>query len=473
VKSIEPHMNASVVGSYRIVGPLGTGGMGTVYCAEHALIGRPAAVKVLLPQYGRDQSIVTRFFNEARAVSAIDHPGIVELYDFGYLDDGSAYIVMELLRGETLGSRIHSRGRLTEAEALAIVRGIAGALGAVHAQGIVHRDIKPENVFLVPDIEPATGERVKVLDFGIAKLGDDQGALNQTSVDAMLGTPLYMAPEQCRGAGQVDHRADLYALGCVMFEMLAGVPPFVGEGAGEVIGAHLHVEPPALRTLAPEVSQHTAQVVAALLAKRPDDRPHSAHDLLQRLQHSPGPAPSSSATQVTLRLAGADSYPAISTTLGSAAGSVALPPVPPRPRALIAAGVAVTALAVAAIVFVVSIRGRDDHTTRSLQAPASALDSLAPPLSSSAIPAHEAMAAPGIESVSEPPRKPAIESAPDPVPEPPIEPFTGSVLGPAIEPMAKSAGERAPARTRKSGDPKKLAPKPEASPRRPLVVEDL
>src|SRR3982751_5605256 len=104
-------MHPNVIGNYRILGPLGTGGMGTVYCAEHVLIGKPAAVKVLLPQYGHDHGIVARFFNEARAVSAIHHPGIVELYDFGYMEDGSAYIVMELLRGETLGSRIAGRGR--------------------------------------------------------------------------------------------------------------------------------------------------------------------------------------------------------------------------------------------------------------------------------------------------------------------------------------------------------------------------
>jgi serine/threonine protein kinase len=467
VKSIEPYMNASVVGSYRILGPLGTGGMGTVYCAEHTLIGRPAAVKVLQPQYGRDRTIVTRFFNEARAVSAIDHPGIVELYDFGYMDDGSAYIVMELLRGETLASRIHSRGRLTEVEVLTIVRGIAGALGAVHAKGIVHRDIKPENVFLVPDIEPASGERVKVLDFGIAKLGDDQGAVDQTSVDAFLGTPLYMAPEQCRGAGQVDHRADLYGLGCVMFEMLAGVPPFLGEGAGEVIGAHLHVDPPCVRTLAPEVSQRTAQVVAALLAKRPDDRPQSAHDLLQQLQHNPGPAPSSSHTQVTLRLAGGDAHPPISTTLGSAAGSVVLPVVPrplaPRhPRAFIAAGAVVTALAAAAIVLVVSIRGRDDRTARSLHAPSSAIDSLAAP----------PPPPPPTEPVPEPAPTPASNPSADSVPKPAVELSHEPVPAPAVVPNTKSSAPP-PARTRKSPDPKKSAPRPEAPSRRAPVVEDL
>jgi len=451
-------MPVSLVGSYRILGPLGTGGMGTVYCAEHALIGKPAAVKVLLPQYVRDRGIVARFFNEARAVSAIDHPGIVELYDFGYMDDGSAYIVMELLRGETLASRIASRGRLVEAEVITIVRGIAGALGAVHAKGIVHRDIKPENVFLVPDVEAATGERVKVLDFGIAKLADEPGALKQTSTDAMLGTPLYMAPEQCRGAGQVDHRADLYALGCVAFEMLAGVPPFVGEGAGEVIGAHLHVEPPALRTLAPEVSAHTAEVVAALLAKRPDDRPHSAHDLLHRLQRSATPAPVSSATQVTIRLTGADLHPAISTTLGSAAASVVLPPAPRRSRALVVAGAAVTALAAAAIVLVLAVRGRDDRGGRSLRAPTLQVPSLPAPSSV-------------IESLAPPPPPPAALGTPAPPPA-----ALGPSSEPATEPAASPGPARAlpvPARTRKLADPKKPTPKPEASSRRAPVVEDL
>jgi eukaryotic-like serine/threonine-protein kinase len=474
-------MSASLVGSYRIVGPLGTGGMGTVYCAEHALIGRPAAVKVLLPQYGRDRSIVTRFFNEARAVSAINHPGIVELYDFGYMDDGSAYIVMELLRGETLASRIYSRGCLTEVETLSIVRGIAGALAAVHARGIVHRDIKPENVFLVPDLDAASGERVKVLDFGIAKLGDDQGALNHTSVDAMLGTPLYMAPEQCRGAGQVDHRADLYGLGCVMFEMLTGEPPFMGEGAGEVIGAHLHVEPPAVRSLAPEVSQHTAQVVAALLAKRPDDRPQSAHDLLQLLQHPSGPAPSSSATQVTLRLTGADSHPAISTTLGSAAGIVVLPPAPHRPRAFIAAGAVVTALAAAAIALVVSIRGGDDRA-RSLQAPSSAIDALAAPPPAMPGPGVESpgiepppvpVATPGVGPLPEPIGTPGTASSAERSPEPAVERSAEPVPRSAIEPIARSPSAPPPGRTRRSPDSKKSAPRPEAPPRRAPVVEDL
>jgi hypothetical protein len=260
----------------------------------------------------------------------------------------------------------------------------------------------------------------------------------------------------------------------------------MGEGAGEVIGAHLHVEPPAVRTLAPEVSQHTAQVVAALLAKRPDDRPQSAHDLLQRLQHPPGPAPSSSATQVTLRLTGADSHPPISTTLGSAAGIVVLPPAPRHPRAFIAAGAAVTALAAAAIVLVVSIRGRDDRSARSLQAPSLAIDSLAvppPPMPGPRIDSPS-IESPGIASLPEPTPEPGIGSLPGPIrtpgtessaersPEPTVERSAEPVPRSTNEPIARSPSAPPPARTRKS-DPKKSAPRPEAPPRRAPVVEDL
>jgi serine/threonine-protein kinase len=495
-------MPVSLVGSYRIIGPLGTGGMGTVYCAEHALIGKPAAVKVLLPQYGRDRSIVARFFNEARAVSAIDHPGIVRLYDFGYMDDGSAYIVMELLRGETLAGRIASRGRLTEAEAVAIVRGIAGALGAVHARGIVHRDIKPDNVFLVPDLETTSGERIKVLDFGIAKLTDEPGTLNQTSTNTMLGTPLYMSPEQCRGAGHVDQRADLYALGCVAFEMLAGVPPFLGEGAGEVIAAHLHIDPPALRTLAPEVSAHTERVVAALLAKRADDRPQTAHDLLRMLQPDAAPPASisaaqvtirmtgadshpaitttpASATPVTIRMAGADSHPAITTTLGSAAASVVMPPAPRRSRPLVIAAAAVVALAAAAIVLVVSVRGRPESAARSL-APSSAIDALAPPpppATADAAPSPQTATTqtPTIEIAAVKPTSPPASdiAASKPTSPPASDIAVSKPTSPSSGPDRPSQALPAPSRGRKAGDPRKPAPKPEALSRRAPVVEDL
>src|SRR5207248_990205 len=158
--------------------------------------------------------------------TTVRHPGIVEIYDFGFLADGCAYIVMEFLDGQGLAGRIAARGRMPALEALSIARQIAGALSAAHGKSIVHRDLKPDNVFLVRDPEMPSGERIKLLDFGIAKLAGDTGINAQkTRTGAVMGTPTYMAPEQCRGVG-VDHCADLYALGCILFEMLCGRPPF-------------------------------------------------------------------------------------------------------------------------------------------------------------------------------------------------------------------------------------------------------
>jgi eukaryotic-like serine/threonine-protein kinase len=212
-----------VFGQYRVTDVLGEGGMGVVYAAEHMLLGRPAAVKLLLPELSRKQEIVQRFFNEARAATAIRHPGIVEIYDFGWTTDGAGFIVMELLEGETLRTR-RKKGRMPWPAALAVTRQIAGALGAAHAKGIVHRDLKPDNVFLVPDPEVPGGERIKLLDFGIAKLADSPAGQHKTRTGAVIGTPTYMAPEQCRGV-EVDARPDLYALGCILVRALQPSQP--------------------------------------------------------------------------------------------------------------------------------------------------------------------------------------------------------------------------------------------------------
>ncbi len=204
-----------MIGAYRIQKRIGEGGMGSVWLAEHTMLGRRAAIKVLHPEFSTKPEIVTRFFNEARAATAIAAPGIVQIFDFGHHTDGSAYIVMELLDGEPLDQRLARLGALAVPDALRIMRQVASALGAAHARGIVHRDVKPENIFIVRDSEVASGERAKVLDFGIAKLASDQGAV-RTQTSAVMGTPLYMSPEQCRGAGHVDQRSDVYSLGCVL-----------------------------------------------------------------------------------------------------------------------------------------------------------------------------------------------------------------------------------------------------------------
>ncbi|MBZ0236861.1 MAG: serine/threonine protein kinase, partial [Deltaproteobacteria bacterium] len=278
----------TMVGQYRITGTIGRGGMGAVYAAEHTLIGRVAAVKLLLPELSQNQEIVTRFFNEARAATAIRHPGIVEIYDFGFHADGSAYIVMEYLQGEPLASRM-ARGRMAAQPALAIIRQMAGALAAAHQKGIVHRDLKPDNVFLVPDPEVPGGERIKLLDFGIAKLANDGPNSSKTRTGSVMGTPTYMSPEQCRGVG-VDHRADLYSLGCMLFELCTGRPPFVGEGVGDVLAAHIHVPPPSVQSIAPDVPHELEVLVQRLLVKDPAQRMQSCEELIHAVDLASGGA---------------------------------------------------------------------------------------------------------------------------------------------------------------------------------------
>ncbi|ACY13497.1 bifunctional serine/threonine-protein kinase/formylglycine-generating enzyme family protein [Haliangium ochraceum] len=309
---------------YRVVEELGAGGMGMVYIAKHELIGKQAAVKVLLPEYSRDPSVVRRFFNEARAATQIQHPGIVEVFDFGYHDDGSAFIVMELLRGEPLSERLERMGRLPTGMAQRFVLQIAGALGAAHAAGIVHRDLKPDNIFVVHDPDVTGSERAKVLDFGIAKLAGEMSAEElKTRTGMVVGTPRYMAPEQCRGAREVDHRADLYALGCIFYEMLCGRPPFQEKGIGDLFAAHMFQPPAPPSSIDPEIPPDLEAALLSLLAKEPEQRFPSAAALSKALER-----PGMDSTSRT-RVASGDSPPsermatAQPTTLGTSAASVA------------------------------------------------------------------------------------------------------------------------------------------------------
>jgi len=268
----------TTIGAYQLVSVLGRGGMGTVYLGEHTLLKRKAAIKVLLPALSADTEIVQRLFNEARAVTQIADPGIVQVFDFGQDPDGSAYIVMELLEGETVAERIERTGHLVPLDVVRLMRLICGSLAAAHAKGIVHRDLKPENIFIVADPAVATGERAKIVDFGIAKLSRDEGT-HITHAGAMLGTPLYMSPEQCRGAGEIDHRSDIYSIACVMVMMLTGKPPFDGDGTGDLIVAHLQEPPPRLTN----VNAAIDHVVQRCLAKDPDDRYQTMTDLVAAL----------------------------------------------------------------------------------------------------------------------------------------------------------------------------------------------
>jgi len=270
------------LGSYVVRRKLGEGGMGVVYVGVHTQLGQEVALKLLLPEVSQNPEIVARFFNEARAASRINHPGIVRILDVGQAPDGSAFFVMELLAGESLAARMR-RGPMPVAKACLIVRQVAGGLAAAHRTGIVHRDLKPDNIFLAPDPDVAGGERAKILDFGIAKLTADAQNLSTTRTGTLLGTPYYMSPEQCRGARDVDWRADIYALGCILYELLTGRRPFDGEGLGEILGKHQFVAPAPPRAIVPSLPPELEAVTLRALAKNPSDRQQSMDELAEAL----------------------------------------------------------------------------------------------------------------------------------------------------------------------------------------------
>jgi serine/threonine-protein kinase len=260
-------------GNYRLMARLAEGGMGVVYLAQHSQIGRRAAIKVLHPRFAGSQESLRRFFNEARAASAVNHAGIVKVFDYGVRKDGSPFIVMELLEGENLSARIKRKGKLALAETVEFAQQAASALAAAHRAGVVHRDLKPENLFVIADEQSRTGVRVKVLDFGIAKLEvHGEAALITTGTGQMLGTPLYMSPEQMRGAKDVGTRADIYALGLIVYAMLCGRPPFVAEGFGTIAMMHISELPRPPRELNPAVPPELERVVLKALEKEPSDR---------------------------------------------------------------------------------------------------------------------------------------------------------------------------------------------------------
>jgi len=261
--------------------------MGAVYLAEHPGIGRRVAVKVLHKNYTRDEHLLARFLNEARAANAIRHPNIIEILDSGMLADGTPFLVMELLEGESLGTRLRTQGALGIPTAVDFAYQTASALGAAHAKGIVHRDLKPDNLFVIPDQHDSNRERIKVLDFGIAKL--QQGSVAdsvKTRTGTLMGTPIYMSPEQCRGTRTVDHRSDIYSLGVIFYEMLVGQPPFVSEGFGDLVNMHLNIAPTPARSRRPEIPPALDAIVMKMLAKNPDERYQQIADFQAALKSS-------------------------------------------------------------------------------------------------------------------------------------------------------------------------------------------
>ena len=262
-------MVGTVIGQYRIVSSIGAGGMGMVYIGEHTLIGRRAAIKVLNPELSQQREVVHRFFNEARAAAAVRHAGIVQIFDFGFSSDGHAYLVMELLEGWSLAQVLRDLGALPAVDAMHVIRQVAWSIASVHAAGIIHRDLKPDNIYVLLDPDAIGGLRVKILDFGVAKLGDAFEP-SRTQAGGVFGTPLYMAPEQF--VGKVDERSDVYAVGCVMFEALVGAPPFRGQTLVELGFAHTFNAPPVPSSLCTTSSPDIDATVLGCLAKDPEQR---------------------------------------------------------------------------------------------------------------------------------------------------------------------------------------------------------
>jgi hypothetical protein len=272
------------VGEHVIQALLARGGFGAVYRAQHRLLGRQVAIKVLHADLAGQAEPVERFVREARAVSSLAHPHVVAIHDFGTLDDGRPYQIMELVPGCDLGRLLARQGRLSPARALAVLEPVCGALHAAHERGIVHRDVKASNVMVDPSVEPWT---VKLLDFGVAKLlaaGADGWV---TSRGRIIGTPQAMAPEQIRGE-PVDHRADIYALGVLLFQVLTGRLPFPQADTGLVYQLHLSASPPPPSQLAPVDAALDALVLGAM-AKRPELRPASVAQLCRALQAAVDP----------------------------------------------------------------------------------------------------------------------------------------------------------------------------------------
>jgi len=253
-----------LAGRYALLEQLGAGGMAVVYRARDEVLGREVAVKVLSPQFAADPGFLARFVREARHVASLSHPGIVTVFDSG-IDRGTPYIVMELVAGRTLRQVLDQVGPLPAREAVTIAIAVCEALEAAHAAGLVHRDIKPANIVL-------SGGEVKVLDFGIARAGDAGGG---TGTQAVLGTAAYLSPEQASG-GQAGPQADLYALGCVLFEMLTGAPPFTADTALGVAYRHVHDDPGPPSARRPGLPAQLDWITTRLLAKDPADRPPGA-----------------------------------------------------------------------------------------------------------------------------------------------------------------------------------------------------
>lgn len=272
-----------LVRKYRLVSKLGEGGMATVWVADNLALHTKVAVKVMHGPLTDDPRLVARFRREARATASLDHENVVRVYDFGLTVSGAPFIVMELLQGETLAARLQARGRLPVEEAVRLGLASMRGVSAAHTKGVIHRDLKPENIFLA--LGKDERERPKILDFGVSLVvdGSDRSRHGLTQAGALLGTPAYVSPEAIRGEAPVDARADIWALGVLLYEMVAGKLPFQAPSVHELIDAIVGGEPIALASLEPSVDPALEALVLRALAKDPDDRFATVREFYEEL----------------------------------------------------------------------------------------------------------------------------------------------------------------------------------------------
>ena len=302
-----------VISRYHVSSIIGVGGLCTVYRAEDLRRGREVALKVLPIEKAQVKELAARFQREVVTTKRIEHPNVATISDSGSLDDGALFLVMELLQGRLLATQLQA-GRLPQARALSIARQMLSGLAAAHALGIVHRDIKPDNVMLL-DAPDGSGEpQVKLFDFGIAS--NERAAMKLTAPGTAFGTPEYISPEMATGQ-KVDARADLYSVGVVLFEMLAGRMPFVRQDGIEYLRAHVNEAPPRPSEVAPEAGISTAldEVVLRALAKKADDRHASAKAMIDAIDRVTG-------AQARRRRARSRAWLAISVSLAAATAAL-------------------------------------------------------------------------------------------------------------------------------------------------------
>ncbi|HVT06541.1 MAG TPA: protein kinase [Polyangia bacterium] len=406
-------------GKYRLIQVIGEGAMGRVYEAQHAVVGRRFAVKVLQAQLAREPALLERFHREARAAGALESENLASIVDFGHTRDGLPYIVMELLVGEDLSKLIEREGPLPVPRVVSLGVQTCRGLAAAHNAGIVHRDLKPANLFVTRRGDGS--DLVKILDFGIAKLESAAEAqlLDLTQTGSTMGTPLYMSPEQARGEKELDHRADIYATAVILYEALSGRMPHEGDSYNALLHHILTQPAPPLTALRPDLPAPVAAAIHAALSPNRDERPQSAMELARALSGY------ADVTPPFLRRSPTAVMPAATTMLLQAEPAPSPEPRPrladtarPAPRRRWPIGVAVgSAVSLAAVVAILIAVLTPTRQPRPAPAPGASTEPAIPAQQSAARPPEEP--APQTETVVAPPaptadRPPPVEAAPSP-----------------------------------------------------------